>query len=174
MLAGGRCQAGRSIIAKNIGSSGSRTDVLIVSGVLEGLLSGRTEKDVNSAQGTLKEEEKNLQTLNAQIETIFLFLKKNPRSLKAKNLLRNADSQKKLAESRIQYLKSEITAIGEPKEDGLSALDFKIAALHVAYAGTKMTIGSYTETLSTDYSATKFYADKEHIVSSPVQPDDRI
>ncbi|QAT50671.1 DUF342 domain-containing protein [Caproiciproducens sp. NJN-50] len=173
LLAGGRYQAGRSITANTIGSGGARTEVLIVSGVLDGLLTGREEESLDSVKAELSEEEKNLQTLCSQAETIALFLQKDPLSLKAKKLLKSANSQKELAESRIDYLKTKISAMGTADQSGLAILDFKVAALRIAYAGTRMTIGSFTETLSSDYSATKFYADHEHIVSSPIQPVDR-
>jgi uncharacterized protein (DUF342 family) len=173
LLAGGRFQAGRSVTANTIGSGGARTEVLIVSGVLDGLLAGGEGESLDSVKAELAEEEKNLQTLCAQSETISQFLKKDPRSLKAKKLLKSADSQKELAESRVEYLKTKISAMGEADQSGLAVLDFKIVALRVAYAGTKITIGSFTEPLSADYNATKFYADQNHIVSSPIQPVDR-
>lgn len=173
LLAGGRFQAGRSITANTIGSGGARTEVLIVSGVLEGLLTGREGESLVSVRAELAEEEKNFQTLCSQTETISLFLRKDPHSLKARRLLKSVDTQKELAESRIGYLKTKISAMGVADQSGLAILDFKIVALRVAYAGTKVTIGSFTENLSSDYSATKFYADREHIVSSPVQPVDR-
>ncbi|MVB09757.1 Flagellar Assembly Protein A [Caprobacter fermentans] len=174
LLAGGRCQAGRSITANTIGSGGARTEVSIVSGVLDGLLSGKEGESLESVKAELEQEEKNLQTLNAQIGTICLFLTKDPRSLKARKLQKSANSQKELAETRIEYLKTKIAAMGKADQNGLSALDFKITALKVIYTGTKMTIGSFVENLSSDYNATKFYADHEHIVSSPIQPVDRV
>lgn len=173
LLAGGHYQAERSITANTIGSGGARTEVLILSGVLDGLLTGREGESLESVKANLAEEEKNFQTLNSQAETISLFLKKDPFSMKAKKLLKSANSQKEMAESRIKYLKTKIGAMGQADQNGLTIFDFKIVALRIAFAGTRMTIGSFTETLSSDYSATKFYADQEHIVSSPIQPVDR-
>jgi len=173
LLAGGRFQAGCSITANTIGSGGAHTEALIVSGVLDGLLTGKEGESPDSVKAELAEEEKNLRTLCSQVETIAAFLKKDPLSLKAKKLLKSTNSQKGSAESRIEYLKTKISAMGQADQSGLGILDFKIVAQHIACAGTKMTIGSFTESLSTDYSATKFYASREHIVSSPIQPVDR-
>lgn len=173
LLAGGRYQAGRSVTANTVGSGGARTEVLIVSGMLDGLLTGRQGENLDSVKAELVQEEKNLGTLNSQSETIAMFLKKDSRSLKARKLLKSANAQKELAESRIEYLKAKISAMGEADQSDLAIPDFKIAALRVAYAGTKITIGCFTEVLSSDYSATKFYAGQENIISSAIQPVDR-
>ncbi|MCI1965335.1 MAG: FapA family protein [Oscillospiraceae bacterium] len=173
LLAGGRYQAGRSITANTIGSGGARTELMILSGVLDGLLTGKKGESLDSVKAELAEEQKNLQTLHSQAETIALFLKKDPRSLKGRKLLKSASSQMKLAESRIQYLNTKISAMGQADQSGLAVLDFKISALRVANMGTKITIGNFTENLATDYSATKFYSDHEHIVTATIQPADR-
>jgi uncharacterized protein len=82
--------------------------------------------------------------------------------------------KKELAESNIKYLQAKVAAMGKADQQGLSNLDFKISALRTIYAGTKLTIGGFMETLSTDYDSTKFYANHERIISAPIQPIDRI
>jgi uncharacterized protein len=174
LLAGGKCQAGRSVTATVIGSGGAHTEVLIVSKLLDGLLAGKEGEKPDSVKEKLQKEQKNLEILNSQINTILSVMKKNPHSLKAKTLLRNARAQKELAESNIKYLQAKVAAMGKADQQGLSNLDFKISALRTIYAGTKLTIGGFMETLSTDYDSTKFYANHERIISAPIQPIDRI
>lgn len=174
LLAGGKCQAGRSVTANVIGSGGARTEVLIVSDLLDGLLAGKEGENLDAVKEQLAKEQKNLEILNSQISTILLVMKKNPHSLKAKTLLRNARSQKELAESNIKYLQAKMTAMGKADQKGLSNLDFKISAMRIIYSGTRLTIGGFVETLSTDYNATKFYANHERIVSAAIQQIDRI
>lgn len=174
LLAGGKCQAGLSVIANIVGSGGARTEVTILSAVLDGLLTGKEGENLASVQAELAEEQQNLQTLTSQVQTIAVFLKKDPHSLKAKKLYKNANSQKESTQSRIEYLTTKINAMGEADKNNLTALDYKIVALKRIYAGTRIAIGTFVENLTSDYDATKFYADHEHIVSTAVQPVDRI
>lgn len=174
LLAGGRCQAGLQIQANTIGSGGARTEVRIFSKVLEDLLTGKEEESPESVRAELEKEQENKKTLDSQMETIAQFLKKEPLSLKAQKLFRSAQFQRKQSEAKIQSLKTKIDTMEKSKPKGSTPFDFKIVALRILYAGTKVTIGNFVETMSTDYNATKFYADREHIVSTPIQPVDRV
>lgn len=62
--------------------------------------------------------------------------------------------------------------IREARDRQESYMNFRVAGVHTIYSGTKITIGSYTQLLNSDYSYTKFYSDRERLESGPLLPSD--
>ncbi|HCR44592.1 MAG TPA: hypothetical protein DIV41_08430, partial [Ruminococcaceae bacterium] len=55
-----------------------------------------------------------------------------------------------------------------------SYLNFNVIGNRIIYRGTKITIGPIAESLADDYSNTKFYMEKGHIIPGQILPSDKI
>lgn len=171
LLAGGRCCAGKRVLANVIGStSNTRTDVVIESEKLTKLLletSGNEEEGLKARLSSLKETENNLKM---KIDSLTKSMMKSADPARDKALLRE-DIRKK-SETNVQIKELEKT-IGQCEKQGKSFVDYCIIGIKTIYAGTKVKIGDFSQLLASDYSNMKFYSDREHIVSGPVLPSDR-
>lgn len=171
LLAGGRAQAGRQIYAMTVGSGGTHTELSIVSEVLDEVVSGEGG-DLAPLNGELEAEKKKREALEAQLETIAQFLRRDPRSLQGKMMLKNVSAQRDLSDAKIGALEERVRVLAEGA--GLSLLDFKVVAARTACSGTKITIGVFSTALTSDSDAIKFYIDQDHMISAPALPSDRI
>lgn len=171
LLAGGRAQAGRQIYAMTIGSGGARTELTIASKVLDEVVGGRSG-DLAKRNEELEAEKKKREALAAQAETIRQFLRHDPRSLQGKMMLKNVNTQKGLSDAKIEALEEKVRLLTEG--DGLSLLDFRVVAGKTICAGTKITIGVFSTVLTSDSDSIKFYTDRDHMISAPALPSDRV
>lgn len=175
LLIGGKSIAGKRIYANTIGSeSNVKTDISIESDVLKKFFSGSTEK-IDELKQKLDEENKKAHTLNNQLikaKALLTTVKANPKVL----LLIKSIMQKKSAlDENIKKMTDEIKENEKTSESNdYSYLNFNVIGNRTVYRGTKITIGTITENVSNDYSNTKFYIDKGHIVPGQILPSDKI
>lgn len=175
LISGSRCTAGRQIAAKTIGSGGSRTEVAILSENLNRLLAGRVEQgDPKQIRAALAEMKKKEKTLGSQIGMIARFRKKDAKATADDKLLIRLARQRERLAAGIKKLEEKLARLEASGVAGQTALDYKIVALEVIRAGTKMTIGTFSQTLTADTSSMKFYAGGDRIVASPLSPSERI
>lgn len=172
LLAGGHYTAGKSVVANTIGRGGGKTELVVTSQALDGLLTVGNVEDLNSLRAERSEEQKKGETLRSQMVALELFMQKDPRNLRGKMLLKQLEMQQEAVRTQIGSLEMKIRQMETAGESGLIPADFKIVAMRVAHMGTKITVGTFTRTLETDYSGTKFYAGRDEIASKPVLPSD--
>lgn len=175
LLIGGKSVAGKRIYANTIGSENNvRTDISIQSDILKKFTGGNTEK-IDELKKKLAEENKAAHTISNQLlkaKSLLTAAKGNPKVLL---LIKSIIQKKAVADENIKKLTNEIQENEKDlKSDDYSYLNFNVIGIKTIYRGTKLTFGPITENLTNDYSNTKFYIDKGHIVPGQILPSDKI
>ncbi|MDP4108457.1 MAG: FapA family protein [Bacillota bacterium] len=168
LIVGGSYEAGSRVYAGTIGNENQvRTKVEIVSEKCSRILCGDTDpEDVKLRLSAAKSQ---LSELTASANEMMLSLTNagDDKFLLVKAKM--AAEEKKRLETLIEQLEKK-AAEADMAKRMLSG--YKIVVLKTIYAGTRIGIGGVLQTLTSDYSHTKFYADPEKIVTAPILPSD--
>ncbi len=169
LMIGGSYEAGRLVCANTIGSSNRiKTSVSIASKKLNQMLAGESGPDTAKQRLSLALKER--EEISLAVNELAQAVSKNSRDMRMVLKLKAAVEKK----NQMDYLVGQLEASLNEMQEGQEALaDYKIIGLKTIYAETKISIGQFTQTLTYDYSNTKFYADMGHLVIAPVLPSDR-
>jgi hypothetical protein len=175
LLVGGKSVAGKCIYANTIGSNSNvKTDISIQSDVLK-QFSDRSEEQLEELKRDLTEATNDANALDKQLikaKSILPVSKGNPKILL---LIKSIIKNKADADARIKTIKKQIEQLDKPADNNdYSYLNFNVIGNRIIYRGTKITIGPIAESLADDYSNTKFYMEKGHIIPGQILPSDKI
>lgn len=169
LLIGGKVRAGRQVYAGSIGSGSSiRTEIVVESDQLQALLVEEGES-VSGLQAQMDFARREENALRDRISEYTRALSAKKDAARVQPLLKSAIVEKSRNAETIRTLDKKIREARDRQE---SYMNFRVAGVHTIYSGTKITIGSYTQLLNSDYSYTKFYSDRERLESGPLLPSD--
>ena len=172
-IMGGKCCAGQQIFAKNIGTQNNiRTDLKLDSPELSRAIGGPVARGAEMAElrNKIDDAERAAATASSQLEIVRKAVGQKIHNKQTELLIAALTQNLQHAESTKEDLQRRMEELKETPEE--STIDFNIIGVKVIYAGTKISIGSYSKNLSSDYSNSKFYFEKDDIVSGPVLPSD--
>lgn len=174
-LIGGRCRAGRQVYANYIGTdSYVKTDVVIDSQALTQMLAGNAAhaEEIGSLTREAAEQQKRLDVLDRQIETVDSVMKAGSHGERIRLLAQTLAQQQKECENRIRACQEKAEKIKQAPP--ASTADYNVIGLKIVYSGTKITIGGFVMSVANDYSSMKFYVEKGQVVAGPILPSDRM
>lgn len=172
-ILGGKCRAGQQICAKTIGSPNNvRTDVGVDSRELHSAMAGLSARTAEIAELRNKISDCGRAAANAsgQLELVRKAVGQKIHN-KQTELLIEALTQK-VGEAEAEAEECRRRAEELEAAPVASTIDFNVVGVKTIYAGTKISIGSYSRNLSNDYSNMKFYLEKDDIVFGPALPSD--
>ena len=172
-IMGGSCCAGRQVYAKKIGTANNvRTNIVVDSKEFYDAIMGNSSSaaQTNSLKAAITKEYVRQKSLRKQMDALKQLIKQEGRSpknvIRMKVLLQNSRE----SEKRVENFSSKISEIKDAT--AVSAADFNVIGLKVIYAGTKITIGTESMNLSSNYNNMKFYVEDGKITSGPPLPSD--
>jgi uncharacterized protein (DUF342 family) len=172
-IMGGKCRAGQQICAKVIGTPNNvRTDVGVDSHELHDAMAGPAARagQIAELKGKIADCERTAANASGQLETVHKAIGQKVHSRQTELLLQALTQRMQSAQTEAKQYRERLEELQNAPE--ASTLDFTIVGLKTIYAGTKITIGSYSKNLTNDYSKTKFYFLKDDIIPGPVLPSD--
>ena len=172
-IVGGRCCAGHRIFVKSTGSpNNTQTELILDSPDLKSALAGSMSRESEIASLKEKTEaEINIQSdISKQLKLLSTTLGLRGPSLKTRAMMNLLTQNLRKSESNVAQYSHRLEELDEMPVVPL--IEFNIAAIRIFYTGTKITIGRFSQYLSSNYSSVKFYIKDNEIVSGPTLPSD--
>ena len=172
-IMGGRCSAGHRIFVKTAGTpNNAQTELILNSPDLKSALAGSAARagEIAALKEKTEAELRIQADITKQIKLLSGTLGLRGPSPKTQAMMDSLIQNQRKSENSVTEYSHRIEEL--ENLPSVPLIEFNIAAIRLFYAGTKITIGSVNQYLSTDTSSMKFYIKDSQIVSGPTLPSD--